>query len=161
VQNSRRLAEATHIMVLIYLLEDDYKLSSDVIARSLSINPTMVRRLLGQLKAAGIVKIPPKKGGAKALHPAAEITLWDIYQAVEPDVPLFAFHHCEQSNCPVARNMHNVLDTHFLTVQGALRSELERITLEAICLDMTQNCGITRETFTSHKGSVRERPSPQ
>lgn len=147
MRSSSRLAEAAHIMLLLYLLQDDCKLSSEVIARSLAINPTVVRRLLGQLKSAGLVHVPPKKGGARALRPAAEVTLWDLCLAVGEDGPLFSFHPCEKSACPVAKNLHGILDGPLHAAREACRSQLEGATLESLFRELTEARGVTREAI--------------
>jgi DNA-binding IscR family transcriptional regulator len=147
MQGSRRLPETVHIMLMVYLLQDEYKLTSEVIARSLAIDPTIVRRLMSRLKKAGLLMIPPKKGGATSVRPLEAVTLWDLYSAVEEEKPLFAFHSCENGRCPIAKNMHAVLDTHLEDAQNAMKRELERVTLELLYRDLTVKRGITREMF--------------
>ncbi len=147
MQASRRLPEAVHIMLMVYLLQDEHKLTSELIARSLTIDPTIVRRLMSRLKKAGLLEIPPKKGGAKAARPPEAVTLWDLYTAVEEEKPLFDFHDCESGRCPIAKNMHGVLDAHLADAQNAMRLALERVTLESLYRDLTERCGVTRRLF--------------
>lgn len=152
MQTSSRLSTATHMMILMYLLGEEHKLTSESMARSIQVNPVMVRRLLGMLKEAGLVAVTPGKGGARALRPAEEVTLWDLYTAVEAgeEASLFGFHDCARSRCPVAKNMHNVLDKHLTAAQNALKTELERVRLSEVCTDMTAGCGVTAEGLLRH-----------
>ena len=147
MQTSSRLSTATHMMILIYMLGDKHRLTSESIAKSVQVNPVMIRRLLGSLKEAGLVSVAPGKGGAKALKNAEEVTLWDLYAAVEAPAEecVFGFHDCDRSHCPVAKNMHAVLDKHLQDAQDAMRESLQKVTMADICRDMIQERGVTAE----------------
>jgi len=57
---------------------------SDEIARGVSTDPVVIRRILQRLGRAKLVEgAPGKTGGTRLARPPARITLLDIYQAME------------------------------------------------------------------------------
>lgn len=141
MQISSRFTLAVHILICIDTFKDEYKVTSDFLAGSTNINPVMVRRLLGQLKKAGMIDVMRGTGGAVITKPLNEISFLDIYKAVEcvDNGELFHFHENPNANCPVGRNIHNILDEKLLRVQMALERELASITLEDVKKD-TDRC---------------------
>lgn len=141
MQISSRFTLAVHILICIDTFKDEYKVTSDFLAGSTNINPVMVRRLLGQLKKAGIIDVMRGTGGAVITKPLNEISFLDIYKAVEcvDNGELFHFHENPNPNCPVGRNIHNILDEKLMRVQMALERELASITLEDVKKD-TDRC---------------------
>lgn len=130
MQISSRFTMAIHMFACIDIFSDR-KMTSDFMAGSIGTNPVIIRKLLQQLKAAGIIEVSRGTGGVVITKPLDEITLLDIYRAVEctPDEELFHFHENPNQNCPVGRNIHNVLDDKLIRVQKAMEKELASITL--------------------------------
>ena len=130
MQISSRFTMAIHMFACIDTFADQ-KMTSEFMASSIGTNPVIVRKLLQQLKAAGLVEVARGTGGVKITRPLAEITFLDIYRAVEctPDEQMFHFHENPNVNCPVGRNIHQVLDGRLLQVQKALEDKLAEMTL--------------------------------
>ena len=128
---------AVHIFACIDVFKDDYKITSDFLAGSTNVNPVIVRKILGHLKAAGLVEVARGSGGASIPKPLSEISFLDIYNAVEcvENGELFHFHENPNTDCPVGRNIHAVLDDKLMRVQKAMETELSSITLEDIRRD--------------------------
>jgi hypothetical protein len=124
----------------------DQKMTSDFMAASIGTNPVIVRKLLQQLKAAGLIEVSRGTGGVTVTKPLNEITFLDIYKAVEctPDEELFHFHENPNQACPVGKNIHHVLDDKLAKVQEAMERELAAITLadvkRDIALDIEEQC---------------------
>lgn len=137
MQISSRFTLAVHIFACIDVFKDDYKVTSDFLAGSTNVNPVIVRKILGQLKAAGLVEVARGSGGASIPKPLSEISFLDIYNAVEcvENGELFHFHENPNTDCPVGRNIHAVLDDKLMRVQKAMEAELSSITLEDIRRD--------------------------
>lgn len=137
MQISSRFTIAIHVLACIDTFKDDYKVTSDFLAGSVNVNPVVIRRLLQQLKAAGIVEVLRGSGGAKISRPLNQITLLDIYHAVEcvDEGELFHFHANPSHECPVGRNIHHVLDVKLNRIQKAMESEMQRITMQDIIQD--------------------------
>ena len=126
---SSRLPVATHILLCIALLGHEYKTTSTVLAGSVGVNPVIVRNVLGQLKAAGIVTVEPGVGGASLARDPEQITLLDVFRAVEERESLFRFHDNPNPECPVGRNVHAVLGKSLAAVDDAMEAQLAATTL--------------------------------
>ena len=137
MQISSRFTLAVHIFVCIYTFNPKYKVTSAFIAGSTNVNPVIIRKILGQLKDAGLVEVSRGSGGASITKPLCDITFLDIYKAVEciDNGELFHFHENPNYECPVGKNIHRILDNKLLQVQNAMEKELASITLEDIKKD--------------------------
>ena len=113
------------------------------------VNPVIVRGVISSLKKAGIISVAAGKGGAHALKEPSDVTLWDIYAAVntEEDRQLFGFHDCSKSRCPVAKNMHKVLDRRLLNAEKAVQNSFSGVTMADVMQDMQVGCGVTKEVL--------------
>ena len=102
MQISSRFTIAIHIFACIDTFEKDYKITSDFLANSVNVNPVVIRRLLVQLKAAGLIAVQRGSGGASIAKPLEEITFLDIYRAVEcvEKDELFHFSRKSKSTMP-------------------------------------------------------------
>ena len=141
MQISSRFTIAVHIFMCIHIFEKDHKITSDFLADSIQVNPVVIRRLLSQLKAAGLVRVQRGSGGASMAKPLDQITFLDIYRAVDcvEEGALFHFHENPNPNCPVGRNVHRVLDGRLKQIQDAMERDMAGITLESVMKD-TENC---------------------
>lgn len=137
MQISSRFTLAIHIFACIDTFGNEYKVTSDFLAGSTNVNPVIIRKLLGQLKGAGLIEVARGTGGTTVTKPLGEITFLDIYNAVEcvENGELFHFHENPSTDCPVGKNIHNILDDKLLRIQNALERELAAITLEDIKRD--------------------------
>ena len=137
MQISSRFTLAVHIFACIDTFGNEYKVTSDFLAGSTNVNPVIIRKILGQLKGAGLIEVARGTGGTTVTKPLDEITFLDIYNAVEcvENGELFHFHENPSTNCPVGRNIHYILDDKLYRVQSALEKELASITLADIKQD--------------------------
>lgn len=137
MQISSRFTLAVHIFICIDTFKEKYKVTSDFLARSTNVNPVIIRKILGQLKNAGLVEVARGSGGASITRPLQDITFLDIYKAVEcvDNGELFHFHENPNPACPVGGNIHSILDEKLERVQNAMEQELQSITLEDIKKD--------------------------
>ena len=137
MQISSRFTIAIHIFSCINTFEDEHRITSDFLASSIQVNPVIIRKLLGQLREAGLITVQRGSGGASLAKPAEEITLLDIFNAVESieDGKLFHFHENPNPQCPVGRSIHPVLDGRLDQIQKAMEREMQSITLADIFAD--------------------------
>lgn len=137
MQISSRFTLAIHIFACIDTFGSENKVTSDFLAGSTNVNPVIIRKILGQLKCAGLIEVARGTGGTTVTRPLDEITFLDIYNAVEcvENGELFHFHENPSTNCPVGRNIHHILDDKLLQVQNALEKELSTITLADVKRD--------------------------
>ncbi|MBD5111537.1 MAG: Rrf2 family transcriptional regulator [Ruminococcaceae bacterium] len=132
MQFSSRLTIATHILLCIETFKDDFKVTSKILAGSINTNPVIVRNILGLLSSAGIVEIKAGVGGAYLAKSPNEITLLDIFKAVEKEESLFHFHEHPNPQCPIGRSIHSVMDRKLENIQFAMENEMAKITLEQL-----------------------------
>jgi hypothetical protein len=59
------------------------KITSEFLTKCINVNPVVIRRLLQQLKAADLINVQRGSGGATITRPLNEISLLDVYNAVE------------------------------------------------------------------------------
>jgi len=126
---STRLPIATHILLCIALLGEEHKTTSTFLAGSVGVNSVVVRNVLGQLKAAGLVAVEPGVGGASLTKDPGEITLRDVIEAVEDDAGVFRMHEHPCPECPVGRNVHAVLGAELDAAEEAMLDRLASTTL--------------------------------
>lgn len=137
MQISSRFTIAVHVLIAIEAFKNDYKVTSELLASSANVNPTVIRRILQQLKKADIVTVRRGSGGADIERPLTEITLLDVYNAVEPveNGQLFHFHEDPNEECPVGRNIHKIMDYRLDEIQNAMEDKMRRITIADIMAD--------------------------
>ena len=137
MQISSRFTIAIHIFACICIFEKNHKITSEFLAESVNVNPVVVRRLLGQLKAAGLIQVQRGSGGASVAKPLEEITFFDVYRAVEciEKGELFHFHENPSAQCPVGRNIHHILDDKLQRIQDAMEQEMKKITIADVMAD--------------------------
>lgn len=140
MQISSRFTIAVHIFMCIHIFEKDHRITSDFLADSIQVNPVVIRRLLSQLKAAGLIHVQRGSGGASSARPLNQITFLDIYRAVDcvEDGTLFRFHENPNPNCPVGRNIHGALDDKLRNIQQAMENQMKQYTIQDVVNDIRQ-----------------------
>lgn len=127
MQNSR-FAVAIHTLLML-ATNTKGPVSSDYIAGSVGTNPVLIRRLMGDLRAAGLVDSRAGAAGGFVLaRPAERVGLDEIYGAVEAD-PLFARHGNANPKCPIGRAVGPLLDRVLGQAESAMLQSLQRTTL--------------------------------
>ena len=137
MQITSKFTAAVHILACIDIFGGQMRVTSDFLSGSTGVNAVIVRGVLGQLRAAGIVETRQGSGGAHLAKALDEITLYDIYKAVDcvDDEGLFHFHENPNADCPVGRNIHKAMDDRLQTAQAALENELKSTTLAQVVAD--------------------------
>ena len=127
-----RFAVAVHALAVIAYHADERHTSRDI-ASSVATNPVVIRRLLVQLKRAGLVESTHgAKGGFRLAKPASKVSLHDIREAVEDCGGMFAQREKKNEKCPVACRMADILKGVFARVESKVTPELKRTTLADI-----------------------------
>ena len=137
MQISSRFTIAVHVLICIETFKKDMKTTSDFLASSVNVNPVVIRRILQQLKKAGIVEVKRGSGGADLARDPADITLLDVYTAVESveEGRLFHFHENPNPQCTVGSNIHNILDDRLKRIQDAMEDQMRSVTIRDVMED--------------------------
>ena len=131
-----------HILTCVEVFGEEYKITSDFLASSIRVNAVIIRKILSQLRNAGLIAVARGTGGTKITRPAGEITLYDVYEAVDllEEGTLFHFHENPNPVCPVGRNIHKALDEKLECIQTAMEDEMRRFTIADV-VDQIRQCG--------------------
>jgi DNA-binding IscR family transcriptional regulator len=131
-QISSRFSVAVHILSLIAISSTEC--TGDFIADSVNTNPVIIRKIMGMLKKAGLVEVRPGVGGASLLKDPDQITLLDVYRAVDviEDGQLFNIHDEPNLDCPVGRNIESALRSELMEAQSAMEQRLAQVTLDRL-----------------------------
>ena len=138
MQISSRFTIGVHLLAVIDYLGEDEKVTSNTLASSIGVNPVIVRNVMGSLKEAGIIDISQGKSGISLTKNPDQITLYDVYKAVDSvkDEGLFHFHENPNPECPIGRNIHKAMDSKLKRVQRCMEDEMRKITLADVMTDI-------------------------
>lgn len=128
---STKLSDAMHILAFLALYPGE-DLSSDAIARSIHTNPSYVRQLMSALRKGGLltnVKGHPRPALTKA---PSQVTLLDVYRAMEGDKPLLHQDIHTNPDCGVGVNIQLALRDCYDLVQKKSEEAMQSITLQEI-----------------------------
>jgi DNA-binding IscR family transcriptional regulator len=130
---SSRFTIAVHVMSLLSISKDAH-CTSEWIARSVNTNPVIIRNVLGKLKRAGLAQVRSGTGGAYLVREAEDISLLDIFHAVDvvEEGQLFHFHAAPNPECPVGANIEFVLNVILRRAQGAMEAIFAEIPLSEL-----------------------------
>jgi Rrf2 family protein len=123
-----QFAIGVHVLTLLASTPDGLQ-SSEGMAESVGSNPVHIRRVLGQLRRAGLVESRPgPHGGWRALHDPAMVRLGDVWRAVDGDGQVLGVH-AANPDCPVGREIQVELLALDRRAAAALVAELDRETI--------------------------------
>jgi Rrf2 family protein len=130
-----RLTIAVHALAWLALAHrrGQERLTSDQVAASVNTNPVILRVSLGRLRRAGLVEVSHgARAGWRLARPPEQISLLNVYDAVQPEA-LFGMHHTEPNQeCPVGRGIRPALDEVYAGVDGAVRRALGRTSVAEV-----------------------------
>jgi Rrf2 family protein len=123
-----QFALAVHVLILLGADPDAHK-SSELLAASAGSNPVHVRRLLGRLRRAGLVRSRPgPRGGWLPAGAPCDVTLANVWRAVNGDDPVLGLHSASP-DCTVGQRIQQALVSVDRRAAAALTAELEQTTL--------------------------------
>ncbi|HHW62129.1 MAG TPA: Rrf2 family transcriptional regulator [Syntrophomonadaceae bacterium] len=134
MQLSSRFPVAVQMLIILAWCPEDIKITSDAMASSVNTNPALIRRIMGYLKKADLIAVAPGVGGTRLTRNIDEITLLDVYQAVEltDDDRLFGLHDSPNPQCPIGNRINEVLLPYLEQAREALEASLAAVTLEQL-----------------------------
>lgn len=132
---STRFSDAIHILAFINIYQHT-KLSSDNIASSVMTSPVVVRRIMAELQKAGLITTVQGSPSPRLAQDPAQITLLDVFTAVEGDKQLFTIDQKTNLHCIVGGHIQQVLGNYYQEVQNAALGRLARITLDDVINDL-------------------------
>lgn len=130
---------AVHLMAgLGYCTETDR--TSAQLAASVNTCPSFIRRTLAKLSKAGLIATSKGKNGFTRLgKKPSEISLLDIYLAVEAPKAFSIHHYQEIKPCQVSCNIKSALENALNKTQKAMEDSLAKITLAHLLADLRKH----------------------
>lgn len=128
---STRVSDAVHILAFIALNRNE-ALTSQRIAESIRTNPGCVRQLMVSLRRYGIMTSVQGHARPALSRAPTDISLLDIYRAVEGGKPLLHLDTHTNPECGVGVNIQLALQDYFDKVQNRAEDEMSRITLQDV-----------------------------
>lgn len=134
MSTSSRFAVAVHVLTLM-AWSDDEPLKSEQVAESVNTNPVVIRRILCELAQARlVVSQTGSAGGSRLARKPEEITLLDVYEAVESRGVFSLPRQPPSRRCPVGLNIETVLGNVLEEVDSAVEYVLTRITIHDVIM---------------------------
>ncbi len=132
MSTSSRFAVAVHVLTLM-ARADEEPLKSEQVAESVNTNAVVIRRMLCELADSNlVVSQTGSTGGSKLARVPEQITLLDIYQAVESRGVFSLHRHPPNPDCPVGVNIGSVLNDVLDEVDSAVEGVLANMTLKDV-----------------------------
>ena len=150
MKRDSRLSGVLH--VLLHMAEQSGPATSEVLAKAMSTNPVVIRRIMAGLREQGYVRSEKGHGGGWTLaRDLAEITLRDIYDALGRPSLLAMGNRTETPGCLVEQAVNTALDKAFHDAEALLLARLGDVTLAALSADFharltTRSGSLTSET---------------
>ncbi|WP_297105863.1 Rrf2 family transcriptional regulator [uncultured Devosia sp.] len=138
MKRSSRLSIALHALVHLYA-QPGKQLTSAALATCLMTNPVVVRRILGELRQAGIVAASKgPSGGWMLSRPAEEITLRQIYEAMGERLLIRTESDPGDVTCAIVRSVDRVMNEFLDDAEALLAARLQRVRLSDIATNAAQ-----------------------
>ncbi|MBC7800114.1 MAG: Rrf2 family transcriptional regulator [Gemmatimonadaceae bacterium] len=143
-----RFAVAIHILLLMACGHLGGPATSLRLASSVNTNPVVVRRITGLLSRAGLIRVRRGPGGAMLARPAEQISLGDVWTAVNPGCPrpLLPIHLNPDQGCPVGAGIQALLSQAFTAAERAMHAELNQTTLSGLLTRLDVPSALSRCT---------------
>ncbi len=112
-------------------------LTSEEMAAQGGTNPVVIRRTMGGLRAAGIVRSEKGHGGGWSLVRCLEdVTLYDVYEALGEPTILAMGNRTESPGCVVEKAVNRALAGAFEAAEALLVNELRSVTMAALAQEI-------------------------
>ena len=140
--------QAICIMVMLYLQDRHVFLNSKEISQRLNISPTYLKKIMRKLVVNDLVKANTGIGGGYKYKSNKKVTLYDIYVALNDEVEIFALKTDYVSKifegALAVDKRYNKYLKKVNTVNKAIKSSLEDITIESLVEDILEENAKTR-----------------
>lgn len=140
--------------VLLHMAEVEGPVTSELMARVMSTNPVVIRRIMAGLRDSGFVRSEKGHGGGWTIAcDLADVTLRDVYVALgAPE--LFAIgNRSDAPDCIVEQVVNAALDGAFRDAEALLLDRFGKVTLAQLSADFHARLtarGITLDLDKAH-----------
>ncbi|MEY8463165.1 Rrf2 family transcriptional regulator [Streptococcus merionis] len=132
MKQSVQFSDSIHILAYLALYDQPDDLKSSVIAGSVNTNPSNVRKIIGQLRRAGLVTSQQGKVSPQVAKSLSDISLLDVFKSLDKDNQVLMVDKNTNFDCQVGANIQGVLTDYYDHIQSVVEKELALISLADI-----------------------------
>lgn len=137
-------SDSIHTMIYLATVTDVNLLKSEAIAVSIMTNASNVRKILGNLKRAGLITSSQGKANPKIAKPLDEISLLDIFNSLQGENKLLSVDTKTNSICVVGANIQDTLNETYNKIQKIAEEEMSKIKLSDLVEDLQKRAKINK-----------------
>ncbi|WP_018964084.1 Rrf2 family transcriptional regulator [Ancylobacter sp. FA202] len=144
MKRDSRLSSVLH--ALLHMAERDGPITSEELAACMHTHPVVVRRTMGLLREAGLVRSARgPQGGWRISADLGTVTLRQLHETLgEPTI--FAIgNRQDMPGCLVEQSVNAALDEAFMEAEALLLTRLGEITLADLAADFSRRYAARRE----------------
>jgi Rrf2 family protein len=128
MNSNQQFAVSCHILAILAAYPDT-AVTSETIAQSVDTHPVVIRRIMSDLRKHGLVNSRPgTSGGWRMVRHASELSLREVYRAVNHEAVL-SLHQHPNPNCPIGANIQKTLGNVFGDAQKAMELALDKVSV--------------------------------
>lgn len=128
---STKLSDALHILVFLHF-GSNQRITSFKIAESVKTNPAYIRQIMSALKHAKIISSKQGQANATLTRSPHEITILDVYRAVEGNKPLLHWDIDTNPECGTGIYIQLSIADAYHDIQLIAEQKMQSITLQSI-----------------------------
>lgn len=138
MKRSARLSVALH--ALVHLVDKSDAVTSTTLSQCLMTNPVVVRRVMGDLRDAGIVaSTKGHDGGWRLARQPQAVTLQDVHAALGETLLLRAESDPGDPQCVIVRSVDALMSEFLAEAEALLAARLQRISLTDLMANATHH----------------------
>lgn len=146
MKQSVQLSDSVHVMVYLAVNQDNPdELKSGRIAESIQTNPSNVRKIMGNLRKAGLIISQQGKVAPKIARSLSDISLLDIFKSLPGDNQLLQVDAKTNIDCPIGANIQDTLQAKYLEIQELAEAEMAKTSLSDLVSDLSRNITINNQ----------------
>lgn len=157
-----QFAVAVHVLTYLAGEPKNRSVSSMELSKSTNVDAVYVRRVLGPLRNAGLVRSRPGlHGGWELVADARAVTLAQVWRLLQGSDPVLGLHGPDPA-CAVGRNVQESLTDLDQAVANAIAVELERFSVQDVLTHDVRRSALQQTeagisgTEDQHPGGERE-----
>ncbi|PHR19048.1 MAG: transcriptional regulator [Hoeflea sp.] len=149
MKHDSRLSSVLH--ALLHMAEHDGPMTSEALSQCLNTNPVVVRRTMGLLRKAGLVKSDRgHAGGWRIAVDLSTVTLRQLHEALGEPAIFAVGNRNERPECLVEQSVNAALDSAFAEAEALLLTRFADITLASLAADFAQRYATMRARKDNH-----------
>ena len=159
MRRDSRLSVVLH--ALLHLAEAERAMTSEELAARMETHPVVMRRTLGGLREAGILRSEKGHGGGWTLARELEsLTLGDVYDALGIATVFAVGARTESPGCPLEQAVNRATGEAFNAAESLLLERLHRVKLADLAADVKRRHGAIGRAHAKRQRTVGC-PSPK